>query len=110
MFEVKTAEVLLSYFGDLQRLRGFSLKLFGVMYCTPQAFPWSVVETENVPTRKSSRRRSAHEIMLERLCRDPYALAHATEELKSDRDIVMKAVSRHGSALRFAAELLKGDR
>ena len=41
---------------------------------------------------------------------DPRALEHATEELKGNREIVMKAVSHFGFALQFATEELKCDR
>eukprot|EP00972_Heterocapsa_arctica_P068648 10144265-Heterocapsa_arctica.AAC.1 len=38
------------------------------------------------------------------------ALRFASEELKSDRKVVMEAVKQAGSALQDASEELKGDR
>ena len=37
-------------------------------------------------------------------------LEHASEELRSDRDLVMTAVSKHGAALQYASEELRSDR
>ena len=39
-----------------------------------------------------------------------WALEFATEELKGDREIVMRAVSQEGLALKYATEELKCDR
>jgi hypothetical protein len=39
-----------------------------------------------------------------------YALAHAAEELRADRDVVLAAVQQNGDALWHAAEELKADR
>ena len=38
------------------------------------------------------------------------ALAHASGDLKSDREIVMHAVGKDGAALEHASDELKGDR
>ena len=48
--------------------------------------------------------------MLDRVTVHPRALQHATEELRGDREIVVKAVSHFGFALQFATEELKCDR
>ena len=48
--------------------------------------------------------------MLAAVSNDGYALMHATEELRGDREIVLAAVSQDGRALQFATEELKGDR
>jgi len=37
-------------------------------------------------------------------------LEYASDDLKSDRELVMKAVKKDGDALRYAAEELKCDR
>ena len=47
--------------------------------------------------------------MLERVSQDGMVLQDATEELKADPEIVMRAVSNNGLSLEFAAEELKGD-
>ena len=39
-----------------------------------------------------------------------WALYHASEALKNDREIVLAAVTQHGRALEFASEALKDDR
>ena len=54
--------------------------------------------------------RGDREIVMKALSKRGRALEFATEELKGDREIVMAAVSKHGTALEFAAEELKGDR
>eukprot|EP00971_Amphidinium_carterae_P131337 2601230-Amphidinium_carterae.1 len=40
---------------------------------------------------------------------DEYALKHATDSLRADRDVVLTAM-QNGSALQYAAEPLRGDR
>ena len=47
---------------------------------------------------------------MERLSYDAWALENATEELRGDREVVMRAVSVNGHALYHAAEELRGDR
>ena len=41
---------------------------------------------------------------------DGGALGFASDELKGDREIVMKALSTYGPALRWAPDELRGDR
>ena len=38
-----------------------------------------------------------------------YALWHASEELKADREVVMEAVMEYGRALLYASAALQGD-
>ena len=38
------------------------------------------------------------------VCQNGFALEHAHEHLKGDREIVMQAVSKHGDALQYATE------
>ena len=54
--------------------------------------------------------RGDREIVMKAVSENGYALKHATEELRGDREVVMKAVSRNGYALKHATEELRGDR
>ena len=40
---------------------------------------------------------------------DGWALEHASDELKNDREIVLEAVNSHGVTLRYASDELKAD-
>ena len=48
--------------------------------------------------------------MLERVARNGWALKHATEELRGDREVVITAVADRGYALEYATNELRGDR
>ena len=48
--------------------------------------------------------------MLARVKKDGYALKHASDGLKGDREIVLAAVMQKGYTLRYASEELRGDR
>ena len=62
------------------------------------------------PKRQQLSMTDARGTILAQVSRDGYALQHATEEMKGDREIVMAAVSQIGFALRYATEEMKGDR
>ena len=49
------------------------------------------------------------EIVMKAISQEGHALAHATDELKGDREIVMKAVAEDGWSLQYATEKLRGD-
>ena len=53
--------------------------------------------------------KSDPEIVMKAVSNNGYALRYATEERKGDPEIVMKAVSKHGDALQYATDALKGD-
>ena len=50
------------------------------------------------------------QIVIKAVSQNGFALKHATEEMKGDREVVMTAVSKNGYALAHATEEMKGDR
>ena len=54
--------------------------------------------------------RGDREVVIKAVSQNGRALQHATEELRGDGEVVMKAVSQDGVALFYAAEELRGDR
>ena len=54
--------------------------------------------------------RSEREVVMKAVSEDGRALEHASLELRGDREIVMRAVTEHGFALKHAAKDLMGDR
>jgi hypothetical protein len=61
----------------------------------------------------SKKIKNSKPLVLMLVSRDGYALGNITKELKelkSDKDVVMAAVSNYGLALRFASDQLKADK
>eukprot|EP00971_Amphidinium_carterae_P102392 2027192-Amphidinium_carterae.1 len=54
--------------------------------------------------------RSDREVVLAGVQEDGCALKYASEALRSDPEVVLTAVQQHGLALEFASEALKSDR
>jgi hypothetical protein len=48
--------------------------------------------------------------MLEAVKQDGNLLYHASEELKNDKEVVLKAVKKNSNSLKYASEELKNDK